>query len=313
MARVARFKISGAQAWYHVHSHICGWRGEFLLSDKAVTRRLIGLIEHFTSIYFCEVAAFCVMGNHYHLVLRFDAPRPVRREELEARARAMYPGKRYSVATAGWTDDDWEHYRKRLFDLSELMRNVQSGFARWFNDSYDRRGKLWADRFKSVVLGDMQAVLDCMLYVDLNPVRAGLVERPEEWTGSSIHLREIGKGGWLMPMTEVLVAASRQAALGEYRQRLYYRGAVRSKGNQAAISQEVLAAEAARGFAQRGMFLKRLRYFRDGVMVGTEEVIRAQIARLREEGRYKRRKNPISQLGGIHMSLREQRSHARVF
>ncbi|HHQ49062.1 MAG TPA: hypothetical protein ENK19_09305 [Acidobacteria bacterium] len=313
MARVARFKITGAEAWYHVHSRISAHEGNYPLSEKAVTRRLIGLIEHFTSIYFCEVAAFCVMGNHYHLVVRFDAPRPVRREELEARARAMYPGKRYAVATGGWTDDDWERYRKRLFDLSELMRNVQSGFARWYNDSFRRWGKLWGDRFKSVVLGDMQAVLDCMLYVDLNPVRAGLVERPEEWQGSSIHLREIGKGGWLMPVEKVLVAASRQAALGEYRQRLYYRGAVRSKGNQAAISQEVLAAEAARGFAQRGMFRKRLRYFADGVAVGTEEFIRGQIARLRDEGLYRRRKNPIPQLGGIHMSLREQRSHARAF
>ncbi|HHQ48429.1 MAG TPA: hypothetical protein ENK19_06040, partial [Acidobacteria bacterium] len=183
MARIARFKITGAEAWYHVHSHISGHRGSFPLSEKAVTRRLVGLIEHFTSIYFCEVAALCVMGNHYHLVVRFVAPRPVRREELEARARVMYPGKRYDMATGGWTDDDWERYRRRLFDLSEYMRNVQAGFARWYNDSFDRRGKLWADRFKSVVLGDMQAVLDCMLYVDLNPVRAGLVERPEEWSG----------------------------------------------------------------------------------------------------------------------------------
>ncbi|HHQ47449.1 MAG TPA: hypothetical protein ENK19_01020 [Acidobacteria bacterium] len=62
-----------------------------------------------------------------------------------------------------------------------------------------------------------------------------------------------------------------------------------------------------------GPFHKRLRYFADGLAVGTEELVRAQIARLREEGRYKRRKHPISQLGGIHMSLREQRSHAKAF
>ncbi|HHQ47997.1 MAG TPA: hypothetical protein ENK19_03840 [Acidobacteria bacterium] len=313
MARIARFKITGAEAWYHVHSHISGCRGEFPLSEKAVTRRLVGLIEHFTSIYFCEVAAFCVMGNHYHLVLRFDAPRPVRREELEARARVMYPGKRYAVATGGWTDDDWERYRKRLFDLSEYMRNVQAAFARWYNRRLDRRGKLWADRFKSVVLGDMQAVLDCMLYVDLNPVRAGLVERPEEWSGSSIHLREIGKDSWLMALGEVLVGKSEQKILEEYRQRLYYRGAVRSKGNQAAISQEVLAEEAARGFKRQGMYRKRLGYFVDGLAVGTEEFIRAQLTRLRDEGRYRRRKNPIPQLGGIHLSLREQRSTSIIF
>jgi hypothetical protein len=61
------------------------------------------------------------------------------------------------------------------------MRNIQSAFARWYNQTYDRRGRFWGGRFKSVYLQDSNAVLDCMLYVDLNPVRAGLVERPEDW------------------------------------------------------------------------------------------------------------------------------------
>ncbi len=313
MARVARWKVSGVAAWYHIHSRIAGHRGEFPLSERATTRRLVDTIRHYSSIYFCEVAAFSVMGNHYHMVVRFDEPAEVSRDELEARARVMYPGQRFKLVTGVWSEEDWDRYRRRLFDVSEYMRNIQAGFARWYNDRYDRRGRFWADRFKSVYLGDMRAVLDCMLYVELNPVRAHVVERPEEWRGSSIYLREVGKDGWLMPLREVMGAKSKREALREYRERMYYRGSVPTREGQAAISQKVLEKEVARGFKRRGMYRKRLGYFVDGLAVGSEEFILEQLARMREEGRYVRRKNPIKQLGGIHLSLKEQRSTAVVF
>ena len=65
MARVARFKVSNQDAWYHLHSRIAGCRGEYPLSEKLPTRKLIELIEHFSKIYFCSVAAFSVMGSHF--------------------------------------------------------------------------------------------------------------------------------------------------------------------------------------------------------------------------------------------------------
>jgi REP-associated tyrosine transposase len=193
------------------------------------------------------------------------------------------------------------------------MRNIQSAFARWYNRSYQRRGRFWADRFKPVYLEDERAVLDCMLYVDLNPVRAGLVERPEEWQGSSIYLREIGKDSWLSPLRNFVDQPSKKEALIEYRERLYYRGNVPTKPGQAAISQQVLDKEIARGFVTMGLDRKRLGYFVDGLVIGTEQFIRDQLALMRENGQYLRRKNPIPQLGGIHLSLREQRSTAVVF
>ncbi len=120
------------------------------------------------------------------------------------------------------------------------MRNIQAAFARWYNRNYRRRGRFWADRFKSTLLGDKAAVLDCMLYVELNPVRAGLVERPEEWTGSSIFLRETGKDEWLAPVSQFVDQRTKKKALEEFRQLLYYRGSVPTKEGQAAIPQEIL-------------------------------------------------------------------------
>jgi putative transposase len=313
MPRLGRLKFTDADAWYHLYSRIAAFKGDYPLSESVPMRCLIQTIEHYSAIYFCEVAAFCVMGNHYHLVARFDQPREVSRDDLRARTRLMYPSRASQRVIDGWSEEDWGRYRRRLFDVSEFMRNVQSSFARWYNRTYERRGRFWAERFKSTFLQDKRAVLDCMLYVELNPVRAGLVERPEEWHGSSLLLRELGKDAWLTPLREFVEQTNHAEALLEYRQRLYYRGSVPTRAGQRTISQEVLDQEIARGFATTGLYRKRLGYFVDGLAIGTEGFIRDQLSRLREEGRYLRRKNPIPQLGGIHLSLREQRSSPASF
>ena len=91
------------------------------------------------------------------------------------------------------------------------------------------------------------------------------------------------------------------------------RGSVLMKEGQTSISQELLEKEIARGFKARGVYRTRLRYWAEGVAVWSEEFIRSEIGRRRGDGRYRRRKNPIPQLGGVHLSLREQRSHAINF
>ena len=130
MARVARFKVKHGDAWYHIHSRIAGHQGEYPLAQPVVMRRLIDIIEHFSRIYFCEVAAFSIPGSHYHLVVKFEEERPVSREKLREKTRLMYPSKFRQAQIDLWSDEQWEHYRKRLFDVSEFTRNVQSAFAR---------------------------------------------------------------------------------------------------------------------------------------------------------------------------------------
>ncbi|MFC1765364.1 transposase [Planctomycetota bacterium] len=313
MARMARFKISEEEAWYHVHSRTAGLKGEYVLSKPLARKRLMDLIQHYSQAYFCEVAGVTVMGNHWHGILQFSQPREVSAEELRQRAEILYPSETSQIMLDQWLPEKWERLQERLFDVSEFMRNVQSAFARWYNKTYQRRGRFWADRFKSVYLGTSQAVLDCLLYVELNPVRAGLVTRPEQWKGSSLYLREIGKDEWLMPLRELMNKRSHKQALREYRERLYYRGNVPTKPGQQAISDRVLADEKARGFEVAGVYRKRLGYFADGVAIGTEAFIREQLGQMRERGQYLRRKHPIVQPDSLHLSLREQRSTAVVF
>ena len=109
----------------------------------------------------------------------------------------------------------------------------------------------------------------------------------------------------------------------EYHMAVYYRGNVVSevdlttKDIKAGIleiwNDGIMEKDKERGFTAPGIYRKRLRFFVDGVALGSEEFIRQQIVRVRDRGEYLRRVNPIKQLKGLHLTLREQRGHAVEF
>ncbi|MCF7957955.1 MAG: hypothetical protein K9M57_05845 [Phycisphaerae bacterium] len=311
MARRRRIKRVRREGWYHVYCKAAGGKGEFPLAKSLCQRKLVGLLRFYARVYCCEISAFSIMGNHYHLVIKFEAPRKLSRGELLRRARVLYPNSGDLLRC--WPAAKWKVFENRLFDLSRYMHNVQTTFATWFNRQHQRHGRFWGDRFKSTILQDLAAVRDCMLYVDLNPVRAGIVQRPEQYRWCSYYLRVIDKADWLKPLEEFETYKSAGQALRDYRGRLYYRGRVPTKKGQAAISQAIVEHEKALGFKTPGMYRERLRYFVDGVVLGSEEFVRDYLVKLKKEGYYLRRKNPIPQLAGVHATLREQRSHAAAW
>ncbi len=310
MARMARIKMDGEAAAYHLYGRMAGVKGEYPLTKPLCRKTLIDLIKHYSRGYCCEVAAYSVMGTHYHLVVQFEGYRTLSPDELRERALLLYPNSAKDLDE--WPQIKWDRLQARLFDVSEFMRNLHSAFGRFYNKSCRRHGRVWADRFKSTLLEDTRALMDCMLYVELNPMRAGLVTRPEEWKGSSIGLREAGLDEWLMPLT-ALFDKTKKRALVEYRSLLYYRGGVPTKVGQAAIPQRVIKEEAARGFEVSGVYRKRMRYFVDGLVIGSEAFIREHIGVLRDKGEYLRRKHPIPHWESPHLSLREQRDTAVSF
>ena len=175
------------------------------------------------------------MGNHYHLVVYMEEPREMSREELYARAKLLYD----ETLLKGWLKAKWKHFNDRIFDVSELMRSLQSKIARWFNATHKRRGRFWADRFKSVLLEDEKEAFDCLLYVELNPVRAGIAERPEDYEGSSIYYREVRDDNWMANITEIVNQPRRSIAMKDYKSMVYYRGSVPTKQGQKVISDAI--------------------------------------------------------------------------
>ena len=301
--RRPRLKIDNAPAWYHCYSRANGPLGDFPLDSPAAHRKLLEIIRYYVLGYSCEVAGFSIMGNHYHLIAWFEAVCRLSQEELEERARYFYPKREQ---TAHWTQFHWERFNRRLFDVSELMRNIQMVYAKWHNRRFGRRGSFWEGRFKSTLLIDWDAVQECLLYVELNPVRAGLAERPEQWSRSSARVRNLKEDHWMLSLGKIFP----EVPLGEvdqhYRARLFYRGALPKEPGGKVIPEQVLREEESRAFCRQGLYLKRLRYFTDGLVVGSEEGVREWISGLRRQGKYLRRRHPI--LHGGLAYLREQRS-----
>ena len=79
------------------------------------------------------------------------------------------------------------------------MREIKVGFARYYNRRHNRRGYFWGDRFKSVIVDKGETLVNCLAYIDLNPLRAGLVDRPEEyrWNSLGYHLQTENKDQFL--------------------------------------------------------------------------------------------------------------------
>ena len=153
------------------------------------------------------------------------------------------------------------------------MADLDGLYARWFNRQFKRRGHLWSDRFKNPELLGQEAVQDAILYVGLNAVRAGLVQRPEQWTWGPARWRLTGRDQDLIPLEELFPPDRGTDVYRGYRARLYYRGAVPTKDNQAAIPLWILHEEQRRGFTRAGVFRQRLRFLTDGLAVGPAEKV----------------------------------------
>ena len=311
MARTARHKSSEA-AFYHLTNRVAGDPDWFPFKIQQARQKLLDMMLFYVNVYRCRLAAFQIMSNHFHFIVHFEKPRPLSREELEESAGKLYGRRRAEVKTADWTDAQWKAFNERLFDVSKLMANVNGLYAQWFNRKFGRRGHFWGDRFKNPELLGLEAVQDGILYVELNAVRAGLVKRPEQWKWGSARWRLAGKDKTLIPLEELFPPDPGSDVYGSYRARLYYRGAVPTRDNQAAIPRWILHQEQRRGFTRAGAFRRRLRFLTDGLAVGPAEKVAKLLETYRQQGRYRRRRHPIPQLDGVLFSLREQRSNGIV-
>jgi REP element-mobilizing transposase RayT len=201
--------------WYHCVSR-CVRRaflcGEDQLSGMNFDHRrgwIAERIKQLAAVFAIDVAAYAVMSNHYHIVMRIDRERALEwsLEEILKRWTRLFSGPllvtRYlseergqmTVAEIAKVEELGEEYRTRLHDLSWLMRTLNEHIARQANAEDGVKGRFWEGRFKSQALLDEQALLAAMAYVDLNPVRAGIAETPEASNYTSIQERIAGVAG----------------------------------------------------------------------------------------------------------------------
>ena len=193
--------------YYHCVSRCV--RRAFLCGDDSYTgqnfdHRKPWLVDRLTllgEVFAIDIAAYAVMSNHYHLVLHVDQDRSRSwgRDEVIRRWLCLYKGdplvhchlrgELRLESEYRQLDLIVETWRERLTSLSWLMRCLNEYMARRANRGDDCTGRFWEGRFKSQALLDEAALLSCMAYVDLNPVRAGISETVDESDFTSIQAR----------------------------------------------------------------------------------------------------------------------------
>jgi putative transposase len=181
--------------FYHCISRVVDRRLAFEGDEKEKFRMFMRIYENFTG---CRVVSYCLMSNHFHLLLEVP-PLPddgLSDLELLKRLSALYnegvvAGVAKELAEAhelGYLHQVAEihrRYTRRMHDLSRFMEGLLQRFTLWFNRAHSRSGNLWEDAFKSVIVEDGIAARTISAYIDLNPVRAGIVADPADYRWSS--------------------------------------------------------------------------------------------------------------------------------
>lgn len=191
----ARKEQVSLEATPFYHCYVRCVRRAYLCGEDRITGEnfdhrkqwIVSRLRFLSYIYAIDVCAYAVMSNHYHVVLHVDKARAESwsLQEVAERWMQLYNGhilvdrwlahpEEIDDATMITVEEIVEEWRSRLFDIGWFMRGVNETIARMANEEENCKGRFWEGRYKSQALLDEAAVLSCMAYVDLNPVRAGM-------------------------------------------------------------------------------------------------------------------------------------------
>lgn len=237
----ARYKTvePGKGGVYHCRSRCvrrCFLCGEDPLTGQSYEHRkgwVESRLRFLSEIFEFPVYSYAVMSNHLHVVLRTAPERAAgwSAEEVIRKAYKLCPhavsrelgaGEPLSVLLkrAKERQDYVELWRERLGDLSWFMRFLNEHIARRANREDQLGGRFWEGRFRCSLLADEGAVLSCMAYVDLNPVRAGLGEKPEDCPFTAVYRRiEARRGRQRLTVLETSEEGNAKSLLDEERHR----------------------------------------------------------------------------------------------
>ena len=198
--------LMGKPAIYHCLSRVVDRR--FVLGD-AEREQFVDYMRLYEKFCQVRILNFCVMSNHFHLLLEVPSPPEGRGadwsdDKLLRHLSCLYSKQRLAAirwqlelfrkqGNAPGAEALRESFFKRMWDLSQFMKTLKQRFTRWFNKQHSRSGTLWEDRFKSLLVEDGHAARTIAAYIDLNPVRANIVTDPADYRWCSFGEAVAGK------------------------------------------------------------------------------------------------------------------------
>ena len=288
--RTSREKISGGGCYYHLMNRVAGQKDSYPFGD--VEREMgMEIVCRLKEYYLLEFISMAWMGNHFHIVLYVPS-----NEELPGYAQiAVRHNTYYQSDKTKWVEADDEDACKRIAermrDISDFMKIFQQTYTHYMNKKLNRRGRFWADRFKSTIIEGKESLMTVIKYVELNPVRGGLVEDPADYrhctwgwfNGSGKHLFD---SSFFKHLRRAFVNVNaenwtEEHLANEFRSEIARTIAYEKSDNTEEI--EAFVAHARKGETMPVMFLRRMRHITDGGIIGSKIFVLETAARFRDK------------------------------
>lgn len=286
-------KFSDQAQFFHVTSRIVNGDQVIGHEEKVFFLKTMRRLELFTGV---RIITYCLMDNHFHLLITVPAPISLSDKEIIQRMEPLYAKPQLDLFK-----EELENARnhgkheladlmcrkvtRRMFDLSMFMKDLKQRFTQWFNRRHSRRGTLWEERFRSVLLeGSNHVLMTTGAYIDLNPVRAGLCNDPKDYPYSGYgaamkgHQIELERIKAINPEKNQTLSAS--ASLDSYRNYLYSINPRKSFHDETA---DLLASfdrrKALKELEKSGtldfwqLLRCRVRYFSSGTVLGSRSFV----------------------------------------
>jgi hypothetical protein len=254
------------------------------------------------------------MSNHVHVLVHIPKrpetlPDDAELVRLVRGAELAYPAadlERQLAEMRGAGDDAGAErlrarFLRRMWDLASFMQGVKQRFSQWFNGRNERAGTLWEGRYKSVLVeGTGQTLSTIAAYIDLNPVRAGIVKDPADYRWSGYAEAVSGHKRARLGLKKVVMGVLACARPGEnayqemrrlmarYRVYLFENGEERKAGPDGLGARLGMEAKAVQAVIRSGGRLSfyhslrcRVRYFSDGCAIGARDFVEQVFAKNR--------------------------------
>ncbi len=294
--RVARILGEG-ESFYHIVSRIVDRRLILDDSEKERFRKLMRAVETFSG---CQILTWTCLDNHWHIALRVPEPEPVSDRELIQRLACLYEkgvvtqiaDELADLRSKGMTSEADAlkgRYTRRMYDLSEFVKTLKQRFTMSYNRRHGRKGTLWESRFKSVLFdGSRRALWTLAAYIDLNAVRAGMVSDPQTYRfcgyGEAVAGGRVAREGLIRVMQSLDATMATWSRLGRHYRRLLYEHGEKEPGrNRGGIDAERVERVLAAGgrLTMHEVVHCRVRYFSDGMVLGSRVFVDEVFARHR--------------------------------